>query len=346
MRFSLEEIRRRVKRFGCDKPGGRPLSEAAAAKLGQGAVCVVERKSDKKKLMYKKPGVAADVRKEKLKGKEANLTKKLETAKKGSKRESLYTERLKRVREKIQGKVREIKQKRDEIFRRVDEIDPKQIKVDPGRFQYKIMGAQTKTGEVGSLEGVERFDPNLAGILQVWKDPADGATYVVNGHNRLALAQRAGAEKIAVRYLEVGTAKEARSVGALTNIAEGRGNSMDAAKFFRDTGLGQKDLQAQGIRLKDKIAADGIALASLPRVLFDKVVDEELESEIGAALGRTGFEEQKQYRLYELIHKQESKGRKVTPDLISELASLVKASATEKKTGEDLFGETEEEEDV
>ena len=78
------------------------------------------------------------------------------------------------------------------------ELTPDQIKADPKRFQYKIIGESTKTGEVGSLSGVQRYDPNLAGIIQVWQDPADGQTYVVNGHNRLALANRLGAEKVAV----------------------------------------------------------------------------------------------------------------------------------------------------
>jgi hypothetical protein len=92
-------------------------------------------------------------------------------------------------------------------------LDPKTIKVDPKRFQYKLIGEHTASGEVGSLSGVQKWDPNLGGVLQVWKDPADGGTYVVNGHNRLALAKRAGAQAVDARFLNVPNAKAARSVG-------------------------------------------------------------------------------------------------------------------------------------
>ena len=231
-----------------------------------------------------------------------------------------------------------------EIFRRVDEIDPQKISVDPTRFQYKILGALTRTGEVGSLAGIQRFNPDLAGILQVWRDPDDKKIYVVNGHNRLALAQRANTDKIAVRFLEAGTAQEARSIGALTNIAEGRGTALDAAKFFRDTGLKEKDLKEQGIQIRDTTAKEGIALASLPKVLFNQVIDGDLEKDWAVEIGKTGFDEQKQYRLYEMIKAQENK-RKITSELIGELSAMITTSTTNKKQEEDLFGKIETEED-
>lgn len=128
------------------------------------------------------------------------------------------------------------------------EVSPHDLNFDPKRFQYKMVHGG-KTGESGSLTDVRKWDENLGGVMQVWRDPKDGKDYVVNGHNRATLARKLGAEKVAVRYLAVDTPHEARAIGALTNIAEGRGNALDAAKFFRDSGITREDLEAKGIPL-------------------------------------------------------------------------------------------------
>jgi hypothetical protein len=217
------------------------------------------------------------------------------------------------------------------------ELTPDQIKVDPKRFQYKIIGEYTKTGEVGSLSGVQRYDPNLAGIIQVWQDPADGETYVVNGHNRLALANRLGAEKVAVRYLDVKDATEARAVGALTNIAEGRGTPLDAAKFFNDTGLSKADLDAKGIPMREKIATDGLALSKLEPALFRQVINGDLSTERGVIIGGSGLDGVQQKSLVELIGKQ-PKNKNITNEVVSELVDTVKASTSQTNFVLDLFG--------
>jgi len=221
------------------------------------------------------------------------------------------------------------------------ELSPDEIDVDPKRFQYKIIGEHTSTGEVGSLHGVKRYDPNLAGIVQVWQDPADGKTYVVNGHNRLALAKKLGADKVAVRYLDVKDAKEARAVGALTNIAEGRGTALDAAKFFKDTGLTREDLDRKGIPVREKIAQDGAALAGLNDTLFRKVIDGQIPVERAAIIGGSGLNHTQQQDLHDLAEKQAKKGRKITNDVLSELVDTVKASEQQTETQFDLFGASE-----
>ena len=223
----------------------------------------------------------------------------------------------------------------------VAEITPNLLKVDPKRFQYKIIGEHTQTGEVGSLSGVKRFDPNLAGIIQVWQDPQDGKTYVVNGHNRLALANRLGADKVTVRYLDVKNAKEARAVGALTNIAEGRGTALDAAKFFKDTGLSKEDLDKKGIPMREKIATDGIALSKLDDSLFRKVIDGQIPTERAVIIGSSGLNLAKQRDLYDLSEQQAKKGRKITNDVLSELVDTVKGSEERSEIQFDLFGASE-----
>lgn len=112
-----------------------------------------------------------------------------------------------------------------------------EIAADPERFQFK-QGVNERGEQLGnSLAGVERWDTNDEGALDVWTDPADGRTYVVNGHNRLARAQELGVPTVPVRELPAATAQEARAMGALSNIQAGQGTVFDAAKFMRDSGI-------------------------------------------------------------------------------------------------------------
>jgi hypothetical protein len=221
----------------------------------------------------------------------------------------------------------------------VGEIDATDIKADPKRFQYKIIGQQTKTGEAGSLSGVSTYDPNLAGIVQVWKDPADGGLYVINGHNRLALANRAGAEKVTARIIDAPDAAHARAIGALTNIAEGRGTGLDAAKFFKDTGLTIDDLKKKGIPMREQIAQKGLAIAKLEPTLFTKVVNGDLAESRAAIIGEAGLKPEQQRDLYELAEK---KGRKLNDGVLAELVAGVKASSSNQVEQFDLFGSTME----
>ena len=218
------------------------------------------------------------------------------------------------------------------------ELDPHSIEVDPKRFQYKIIGEHTTTGSVGSLSGVHKYDPNLAGILQVWKDPKDGKTYVVNGHNRLDLGKKLGADSVAVRYLKAPDAKTARSIGALTNIAEGRGDALDAAKFFRDTGISKEDLSAKGIPMREKIATDGLALSKLDDSLFRKTIDGEIPMARAAIIGGSGLEPAQQRDLMTLVDK-EGKKKNLTDGAISEMVDIAKSSRTHQESTMSLFGE-------
>jgi len=210
---------------------------------------------------------------------------------------------------------------------------------DPERFQYKLLPGET--GATGSLSGVGRWDDNLSGVIQVWKDPADGNTYIVNGHNRATLATRLGVESVTVRYLDAANAAEARSIGALTNIAEGRGNAMDAAKFFRDTGISRADLESRGIPMRERIATDGIALSNLDDSLFRQVIDGRLPESRAAIIGASGLEAVEQRALVDLINTREKGGRRLSNETVRELTDVVKSSVTQTQTQFDLFGASE-----
>ncbi|WP_333232643.1 hypothetical protein, partial [Microcoleus sp. Pol12B5] len=227
----------------------------------------------------------------------------------------------------------------------IAEVDPSSIGVDPKRFQYKIIGELTKTGSVGSLGGVKKWDENLAGIIQVWEDPADKQVYVVNGHNRLDLAKKLGAEQVTIRYLQANSAKEARGIGALTNIAEGRGTALDAAKFFRDSGLNKDDLDAKGIPMKESIANNGLALANLSDSLFNRVSLGSLSesraiaiSKIVAKLPPSDKAHNDQEELLKLIEDREKKGKNITNEVVEELALLLQNAPTQQEEQGGLFG--------
>lgn len=212
------------------------------------------------------------------------------------------------------------------------------IKVDPERFQFK-QGGNAKTGATDEMKGVRKWNPELAGTIQVWKDPGDGETYVINGHHRLDLANRLGAGKVNAMYIEAANAKEARAKGALTNIAEGRGTAIDAGKFFRDTGISKEDLEDVGVPMKEAIASQGLGIAKLAQPLFDQVVQGELPIERAAIIGGSGLNEDDQMALHKLVQK---KGRFVTNGIIRELIGIVSQSSKRSK-GTNLFGDEEEE---
>ena len=216
---------------------------------------------------------------------------------------------------------------------RVSRMKTSDIKADPARFQYKV-GANSETGEVGSLRGVQKWNEDLAGVLSVWKDPANGQTYVINGHNRLALANKLGAGQVPVLNIEAKTAAEARAIGAKQNIANGDGTAIDAAKFMRDTGQRAKDMLAQGLNLKGSVARNGAALAELPDFIFSAAAEGRLSIDHGAAIGRSGLTQGQMADAYKVLQGKPSMSA-ATLDEVLQAARASKARVREEST---LFG--------
>jgi hypothetical protein len=213
------------------------------------------------------------------------------------------------------------------------------IHVDAPRFQFKQGMGQGGAGD--ELRGVTKFDPEKSGILSVWQDPKDGKTYVVNGHHRVELAQRTGAKSLTVRYLDAKTATEARTKGALINIAEGRGESTDAAKVFRDSGMDARQLESEGVSLKGAKAKEGLSLSNLSPSLFDRVVSGDIPAARGAVIGAGLKNHADQDALSVQLEKRERGGKRATNDQIEEMIRLANHGpkvATESAQG-GLFGD-------
>ena len=221
------------------------------------------------------------------------------------------------------------------------------IHFDPQRFQYKLVQTNSKTGAVGSLAGVKHWDPEVAGVISVWKDPADGKVYVVNGHNRLDKAKELGVESIGVRYLNAKDHVMARAKGAIANIAEGRGTSTDAAKFFRDlsssTGqpIGRDDLVKRGIPLTEGKTTEALALAGLNEPLFRRVIDGSLPTSKAAIIGGGGLSHDQQKSVADAFDK--AKGGMTENELREAVDDAYHAGSRQKDDGPDLFGDKADE---
>jgi hypothetical protein len=217
----------------------------------------------------------------------------------------------------------------------VREMPMSELHVDPQRFQYKL-GTDVK-GTTRQYADT-KWNPDLAGVISVWTDPADGKTYVINGHHRFELAQRHNVPSVSVRILKAADAAEARKIGALQNIAEGKGTALDAAKFFRDTGEGPESLKKQGITLSESKTADGLALSRLDPRIFDDVVSGKIKESQAVAIGNATDVPEDQEAILRMIEKSKLK---VTDKTIDEMARLVKGSGTHVETQESLFGPIE-----
>lgn len=172
----------------------------------------------------------------------------------------------------------------------------------PQEFQYKE-GINAQGEQLGqSLGGVGRWDPNAEGVLEVFSDPRDGKTKVVNGHNRLALAKRLGIPSLRVEEVNATTPAGARAAGAISNISAGNGTPFDAAKFIRSTGLtDQAQLKSAGIATDRGWGRQGLALSKLPQDIFQEAVNDEPLFSWYVALGESGLDEPGMRGAYQVL---------------------------------------------
>ena len=213
-----------------------------------------------------------------------------------------------------------------------------EIQVDPGRFQFK-MGTDAQGQQKGnSLTGVGVWNEDLEGSIQVWTDPMDGQTYVVNGHNRLAKAKELGIPSMRVEYINAPTAEAARSKGAMTNIAQGGGTAFDAAKFFRDYsgGVEADDLQSLGIPMKSGLATEGLALSKLPDNIFQDAIDGRISKGKALALGGSGLDDTGMQQAYKALLS-----RDLSDSAFNEVLQQARSASTVQGDQVDLFGNTE-----
>lgn len=230
-------------------------------------------------------------------------------------------------------------------------VPTKELHADPARFQYKrrnettgVNQVNSKTGASGSLHGVKVWNKDSAGVLSVWRDPADGKVYVVNGHNRYDKALELGVPALKVRFLDAKNAKDAQSMGALQNISEGAGTPVDAALLLRDGHMDLEDLEKAGVPTNKAVVRDGLSLSNLSDAWFhNAVADPEIER-LAVETGKTHLDpEQQDLALRELQHQIERKGGAdgISNAFWRDLLDRIKGSSQVKTGATNLFGEEE-----
>lgn len=115
---------------------------------------------------------------------------------------------------------------------------PSELETDAAMMQYKRGGDEA--GVTERLQGVKEWNSAFAGQVLVF-ETADGRRIVADGHQRLGLAKRLEAEGqdvtlygVVLREADGWTAQKARLTAAAKNIAEGSGDSLDAAAILRE----------------------------------------------------------------------------------------------------------------
>ena len=168
------------------------------------------------------------------------------------------------------------------------------LKIDPARFQFK-QGTDARGVQRGSsLEGVDRWNTDMEQPVEVWQDPADGEFYVVNGHNRFALAQAKNIPTLPIKEIFADSPEQAKTIGALSNIATGGGRPLDAAWFIKGAGITEPgQLEALGVPLAPDSGngLSGFQLSRLPEDILRAVESGQIKERQGRIIGGSGADE-------------------------------------------------------
>jgi hypothetical protein len=164
----------------------------------------------------------------------------------------------------------------------VETLKPDEVTTDAALMQYKSGGDES--GVTDALKGVEAWNPLLSQQILVW-EPKDGGRVVVDGHQRVGLAKRLDDPSIelpaiVVREADGITAAQARTLGALRNIANGTGTLLDNAKVLRDAPDAASLLPRNA-----PLARDSMGLARLSYEAFGAAVNEVVDPRIAAQVG-------------------------------------------------------------
>lgn len=152
---------------------------------------------------------------------------------------------------------------------------PSELTAEPGVMQFK---ASDEKGVTGALTGFSTWEPGLANPITVWQTN-DGRNVVVNGHQRLDLAQRAEAAGQQGVQLPARVYREAdgyspeymRALGAYQNIAEGSGTPLDVARVLRTKNSFPDNMRLPELPPHQMIVQQARGLAQLSHEAFGAV---------------------------------------------------------------------------
>jgi hypothetical protein len=165
-----------------------------------------------------------------------------------------------------------------------ESLKPDEVTTNAEIMQYKSGG--DSAGVTDALKGVEAWNPVLSQQILVW-EPKEGGRIVVDGHQRVGLARRLYEDDksielpaIVIREADGITARQARTLGALRNIANGTGTLVDNARVLRDAPDAASMLPRNA-----PLARDSMGLAHLSYEAFGAAVNEVVPPHIAAQVG-------------------------------------------------------------
>lgn len=221
------------------------------------------------------------------------------------------------------------------------DLDPAALRVDAETFQFKA-GAGA-LGVTDALQGVERFDRRLAGVVLVW-ERADGERFIADGHQRLALARRALAagqpadevrlNGFLLREADGISPGDARVIAAMKNMAEGTGSALDAARILREVGR-LADLALPPLPPRSALVRQARGLAQLDDEAFRAIINEVIPENYGALVGQSTADPRLQQAMIEVLRRT----RPANETQARSIVDQVRTQGVEVRTTEDLFGE-------
>ena len=225
----------------------------------------------------------------------------------------------------------------------IETVDPHAIKVDAETFQFKARGDEE--GVTDALQGVTKWDQHQAGVVMVW-ERQDGTRFIVDGHQRLALAKRlinegTPAEEVnlnafILREADGFTPAMARERAAIVNIGQGTGTALDAAKVLRTAG-------EEGRTFIDSLPPNSVlvknarGLAKLDDDSFRLIIDDLVEERFGAIVGELIKDGANQAAAIRALAKAKPQNLTQARSMVMDMNS---AGFTKVKT-DDLFGGVE-----
>lgn len=220
----------------------------------------------------------------------------------------------------------------------LEALDPRAVKVDAARFQFKAGG--DRAGVTDRLQGVQHWDPRLAGVSLVWRD-LDGQDWVADGHQRFGLATRLmneghGPIRVNAFVLNAGDGvsdADARVIAAAKNIAEGTGTPIDAAKVMREAGAGNVPMPP--LPPRSQLVRDGRALATLAPEAFGMAVNEVVPVNQAAIVGRLVTRPADQVEAMRVLAKAKPENARQAEMIVRDML----ASGTEQGVQTGLFGD-------
>ncbi len=221
----------------------------------------------------------------------------------------------------------------------IHKFEPDALGVDARLFQFKSQGDEF--GVSDRLAGITEWDPVKAGQVVVYEF-RDGRRFIVDGHQRVALAKRIAAQDPGQKPVLFGqllreaddvTPEMARVVAAAKNIAEGTGSAVDAAKVFRVAPERIAELP-----ISSGLVRTARDLANLSDENFGLVVNEIVTPGHAAVVGRLVPDDaQLQQAILNVLAKTEPANAVQAEAIVRQAL----AAGTRRETQQTLFGEEE-----